>query len=65
MWFGSPLAAKGHLLPFLATWPCIAIIVFVALRPVRGGSASEAVRPEILTPPVAPMARDADTRAAA
>jgi hypothetical protein len=65
MWFGSPLAAKGHLLAFLATWPCIAIIVFVALRPARGGSASEAVRPEILTPPVPSMARDADTRAAA
>jgi hypothetical protein len=65
MWFGSPLAAKGHVLAFLATWPCIAIIVFVALRPARGGSASEAVRPEILTPPVPSMARDADTRAAA
>ena len=32
MWLGHPLAAKGHLSAFLATWPCIAIILFVALR---------------------------------
>jgi alpha-1,2-mannosyltransferase len=63
MWFGSPIAAKGHLLPFLATWPCIAIVVFVALLPARAGATAQESRPELPTPPV--VLADADARAAA
>ncbi len=35
-YLGQPIAANGDALAYLASWPCIAIIVLASLRPVAG-----------------------------
>jgi alpha-1,2-mannosyltransferase len=32
IWLGYPIGANGHILAFVCSWPCIAIIVIAALR---------------------------------
>jgi hypothetical protein len=49
-YLGQPLAANGDALAFLASWPCIAIIVLASLRPVVGEparAASPAAVPDV------------------
>jgi alpha-1,2-mannosyltransferase len=41
-YLGQPLAANGDALAYLASWPCIAIIVLASLRPAAGEPARAA-----------------------
>jgi Glycosyltransferase family 87 len=55
MWLGSPLAADGRLLPFLVTWPCLAIIVLVALRPMLGDTSRKGRLTLVAPRPIRPV----------
>jgi hypothetical protein len=49
LWIVSPIAAKGHLISFMVSWRCVALVIGVALWPMLARSADR-VRPELVLP---------------
>ncbi len=62
LWLVSPIAAKGHLVSFLVSWPCVALVIGVALWPMLGRSVDR-IRPGLILP--AERLRDLELSAAA